>query len=80
MLRMDCPSTRNLNAASIAMHDLCFDNTFVRHLPGDAETGPRRRQVHGALYSRAQPTPVAQPRLVAWSPEVAALLGIDARV
>ncbi len=61
------------------MHDLCFDNTFVRHLPGDAETGPRRRQVHGALYSRVQPTPVAQPRLVAWSPEVAALLGIDAR-
>jgi uncharacterized protein YdiU (UPF0061 family) len=59
------------------MHNLTFDNAFVRDLPGDPETGPRRRQVHGALYSRVQPTPVAEPRLVAYSPEVAALLGID---
>jgi uncharacterized protein YdiU (UPF0061 family) len=59
------------------MQNLRFDNTFVRHLPGDAETGPRRRQVHGALYSRVEPTPVAQPRLIAHSPEVARLLGIE---
>jgi uncharacterized protein YdiU (UPF0061 family) len=59
------------------MHNLTFDNTFVRHLPADPESGPRRRQVHGALYSRVEPTPVAQPRLVAYSREVAALLGID---
>jgi uncharacterized protein YdiU (UPF0061 family) len=60
------------------MQNLRFDNTFVRHLPGDNEAGPRRRQVHGALWSSVHPTPVAQPRLVAWSREVAEVLGIGA--
>ena len=59
------------------MRTLRFDNRFVRELPGDPEAGPRLRQVHGALYSRVEPTPVAAPRLVAYSREVAALLGID---
>src|SRR3954447_7203053 len=59
------------------MQDLRFDNTFVRELPGDPRTDPRVRQVHGALYSRVEPTPVAAPRLIAHSHEVAALLGID---
>src|SRR5579859_4050237 len=59
------------------MHSLRFDNSFIRELPADQETGPRRRQVHRALYSRVEPTPVADPRLIAWSPEVAALLGIS---
>lgn len=57
---------------------LAFDNRFVRELPGDAETGPRRRQVTGALWSPVLPTPVAAPRLLAHSPEMAAALGIDA--
>jgi uncharacterized protein YdiU (UPF0061 family) len=56
---------------------LRFDNAFVRKLPADPEAGPRLRQVHGALYSRVDPTPVAAPRLVAHSREVASLLGID---
>jgi uncharacterized protein YdiU (UPF0061 family) len=59
------------------MHNLRFDNSFVRHLPGDPEAGPRRRQVHGAAFSRVQPTPVTSPRLIAHSREVAQLLGID---
>lgn len=59
------------------MQNLRFDNTFVRDLPADPEAGPRRRQVPGALYSRVHPTPVAAPRLVAHSREVASLLGID---
>jgi uncharacterized protein YdiU (UPF0061 family) len=59
------------------MQALRFDNRFVRELPADPEPGPRVRQVHGALYSRVAPTPVAAPRLVAHSPEVAALLDID---
>ncbi len=54
-----------------------FDNAFVHQLPADAETGPRLRQVHGALYSRIDPTPVAAPRLLAHSREVASLLGLD---
>src|SRR5262245_36727812 len=60
-----------------AMQNLRFDNRFVRDRPADPESGPRLRQVHGALYSRVDPTPVAAPRLIAYSPEVAALLGID---
>ncbi|MEO8040230.1 MAG: protein adenylyltransferase SelO [Betaproteobacteria bacterium] len=58
------------------MDSLVFDNTFVRELPGDADASSRRRQVHGACYSRVAPTPVRAPRLLAWSPEVAALLDL----
>jgi uncharacterized protein YdiU (UPF0061 family) len=60
------------------MNGLHFDNAFVRALPADPESGPRRRQVHGALFSRVEPTQVAAPRLVAYSREVADMLGIDA--
>jgi uncharacterized protein YdiU (UPF0061 family) len=60
------------------MRALSFDNTFVRELPADPVAGPGRRQVRGALYSRVEPTPVAAPRLIAWSREVAAMLGITA--
>jgi uncharacterized protein YdiU (UPF0061 family) len=59
------------------MQSLRFDNAFIRHLPADASTENRRRQVHGALYSRVQPTPVAAPRLIAHSREMAELLGIS---
>ena len=59
------------------MHNLQFDNSFVRNLPADPQEGSQRRQVHGALYSLVRPTPVAAPRLLAYSPEVAALLDID---
>ncbi|MBI3525934.1 MAG: YdiU family protein [Betaproteobacteria bacterium] len=58
------------------MQNLRFDNLFVNSLPADPEAGPRLRQVHGALYSRVNPTPVAAPRLLAHAHEVAALLGI----
>ena len=59
------------------MHSLRFDNRFVNTLPADPETGPRVRQVAGALFSRIDPTPVAAPRLIAHSREVAALLDIS---
>ena len=65
--------------AQPALGALHFDNAFVRDLSGDSEAGPRRRQVHGALYSRVDPKPVVAPRLLAWSPEVASLLGISAQ-
>ena len=59
------------------MPDLQFDNAFVRELPGDPEQGPRLRQVEGALHSGVQPTPVAAPRLLAHSAEMAARLGFS---
>jgi uncharacterized protein YdiU (UPF0061 family) len=54
-----------------------FDNRFVRQLPGDPEVSQRRRQVEGACWSRAEPTPVASPHLVAHAAEVAKLLAIS---
>ncbi|ENO87648.1 protein adenylyltransferase SelO [Thauera linaloolentis] len=59
------------------MRELRFDNRFVRELPGDPESGRHVRQVHGACHSRVAPTPVRAPRLLAWSAEVAELLGLD---
>ncbi len=60
-----------------ALDALRFDNTFVHELPGDETAENRRRQVYGACFSPVLPTPVAAPKLVAWSPEVAELVGID---
>ena len=59
------------------MRSLRFDNAFVRDLPADPDIEPRRRQVHGALFSRVQPTPVASPRVIAYSREMVATLGLD---
>ncbi len=58
---------------------LRFDNAFLRELPADPETVNARRQVFGACYSRVQPTPVRAPTLLAYSPECAALLDLEAR-
>jgi uncharacterized protein YdiU (UPF0061 family) len=59
------------------MHPLRFDNSLVRDLPGDPQKGGRPRQVHGALFSRVDPTPVIHPKLVAYSREMAERLGFD---
>jgi len=59
-----------------ALAALRFDNSFVRELPEDPEAANHRRQVHGACYSRVMPTPVARPRLLAYSREVAEMLGL----
>lgn len=59
------------------MTRLRFDNAFVRELPGDPESGPRLRQVEGALWSAVAPTPVAAPEVLAWSRDMAGRLGLD---
>ncbi len=53
-----------------------FDNRFLAELPGDAEQGPRLREVRAA-WAAVAPTPVAAPRLIAHAHEVAALLDLD---
>ena len=58
------------------VQNLRFDNRFVTTLPGDPDRSNRRRQVLGATWSAAAPTPVADPRLLAHAPEVAALLDL----
>jgi uncharacterized protein YdiU (UPF0061 family) len=60
------------------MKVLNFDNRFVRELPADLSRDNRPRQVEGAAYSFVDPTPVADPRLLAHSDEVArGLLGLS---
>ncbi|MGR8930995.1 MAG: protein adenylyltransferase SelO [Gammaproteobacteria bacterium] len=56
---------------------LNFDNRFVRALPGDPETDNYRRQVYQACYSRVRPKIVKAPRLLAYSREMAALIGLS---
>lgn len=63
------------NAAQPSPFRLPFDNTFVRELPADRDATNRVRQVHAA-YSRVLPTPVQAPRLIAYSREVAELVGL----
>ncbi|MEC8496115.1 MAG: protein adenylyltransferase SelO family protein, partial [Planctomycetota bacterium] len=60
-----------------ALTDLVFTNGFTADLPADPATDNRRREVRGALFSRVAPTPVKAPRVVAASPECAALIGLD---
>src|SRR5438270_18518 len=55
---------------------LSFRSPFIEALPGDPLTDVRPRQVYGALWSKAPPTPVAAPRLVTYSREVAEELGL----
>jgi serine/tyrosine/threonine adenylyltransferase len=59
------------------LDDLPFDNRFTRDLPADPEVSITTRPVEGAAYSRVPPTPVAAPRTLAYSPEVAELLGLS---
>lgn len=64
------PHRRSLDSQAFADH-------FVRHLPADPEPHPGVRQVHAAVYSFVQPTPVREPRLLGWSEPLADTLGIS---
>ncbi len=62
------------------LDELTWDNRFTASLPADPHPDNRRRQVAGAAFSRVAPTPTAAPRTLAWSEEMAELLGIDPAV
>ena len=73
------PERAIMQEASRGEGPLCdqpFQNTFVDRLPADPVLLNRPRQVHGACYTRVEPTPVAAPRLLGWSAELARELGI----
>ncbi|HTV18421.1 MAG TPA: YdiU family protein [Polyangiaceae bacterium] len=59
-----------------SLQNLQFTNSFQRELPEDRERGPRRRQVYSACFSSVDPTPVSEPRLIAYSPEAARLIDL----
>ena len=70
----DTPALPRLDAWSSPR----LDTSFLRETPGDAERSPRRRQVHGACHSLVMPTPVGDPSMLAWTSELAELLGLPA--
>jgi serine/tyrosine/threonine adenylyltransferase len=55
---------------------LRFENRALHGLPLDPSADNRTRQVHGAAFSKVQPTPVRAPSTVAVAPEVAELLDL----
>jgi serine/tyrosine/threonine adenylyltransferase len=63
--------------AARPLTQLAFYDDFVRSLPGDADSSTQPRQVPGVAYSPVRPTPVAAPRLLAWSDDCARLLGLQ---
>jgi uncharacterized protein YdiU (UPF0061 family) len=58
---------------SLKTYKADFKNAF----PGDESGDTRPRQTPGVLWSKALPTPVREPRLLAWSDELAAELGVE---
>ncbi|MGY0034353.1 protein adenylyltransferase SelO family protein [Pedobacter sp. NJ-S-72] len=54
-----------------------FKNEFITAFDGDKTGDLQPRQTPGALYSKAIPTPVKNPELLAWSDELAAELHIE---
>jgi uncharacterized protein YdiU (UPF0061 family) len=62
--------------ALVDLADAKYENTFVRELPADPVLVNMPRQVANACYTRVAPTPVAAPRLLAWSEALGELLGL----
>ena len=56
---------------------LTFTNRFTSELPGDRETKSYSHQVMNACWSAVNPTPVHQAKLIAYSAEVAQMLGLS---
>jgi uncharacterized protein YdiU (UPF0061 family) len=74
---MQPPIMRETPGRAVPLCELPIANDFVRALPGDAELRNVPRQVRDACYTRVEPTPVAAPRLLGWSDDLAGRLGIE---
>ncbi|KAE8731629.1 putative ATP binding protein [Hibiscus syriacus] len=62
----------------LSLEDLNWDHSFVRELPGDAQSDSIPRQVLHACYTKVFPSAeVENPELVVWSDSVADLLDLD---
>ncbi len=55
--------------------ELSWDDLFARSLPGETSGRTASRQLPGLFYAEIPPTPVAAPKLLAWSREAGELLG-----
>jgi protein adenylyltransferase len=64
------------DAPLLDLAQAAFDNSFVRELPADPVAVNSRRQVRDAAYTLVTPTPVAEPKLLAWSDALGKALGL----
>src|SRR5438067_2219775 len=62
--------------ALVDLTALRFENTLVESQPADPVLVNVPRQVANACYTRVEPTPVAAPRLLAWSDRLGEYLGL----
>ncbi|HEX2606513.1 MAG TPA: YdiU family protein [Flavisolibacter sp.] len=62
----------------LPISEVPFRKDFVNHFPGEESGQIHSRQTPGVLYSKAPPTPVADPKLIAWTQELGEELGIAA--
>ena len=60
-----------------SLEKLRFDNRFLQELPGDPIESNYSRQVERACYSRVIPAQVTSPQIIAFSVDVAKLIGLD---
>src|SRR5256885_16431845 len=63
--------------ALVDLTALRFENTFVESVPADPVQVNVPRQVSNACYTRVEPTPVAAPKLLAWSDALGELVGVS---
>jgi len=61
------------------LEDLNFDNSTLRELPMDTVLENYTRTVPNAFFSRVKPTPLTNPKLIHYSPEVLHLLDLDVK-
>ncbi|SHI89632.1 Uncharacterized conserved protein YdiU, UPF0061 family [Hymenobacter daecheongensis DSM 21074] len=65
-----------MSQSPLPFDQLPFHNSFVDELRGEETVDLQPRQVPGYCYSPVRPTPVADPRLLAWSGALAEVLGV----
>ena len=71
------PYERGAVINSLQIDRATFENSYVEELRGELRTENRPRQVPGYCYSPVAPTAVRDPHLLAWSDDLAALLGLE---
>src|SRR5690606_31537759 len=61
-----------------SLSEKTYNNKFISSFPGDESGDLSPRQTPGVLYSKAIPTPVPKPSLLAWTEGLADEMGIAA--
>ncbi|RYZ59829.1 MAG: YdiU family protein [Chitinophagaceae bacterium] len=59
------------------LHEVLFRNDFVGNFPGDDSGNRQPRQTPGLFWSKAEPTPVPEVKLLGWSENLAEVLELQ---